>query len=285
MTWGEEQEMMSSIASKYPRLKEEENKVFKDYAELAQVLSGLFKRTIVSICSSFYDIIMNQSSTFFIYLVPEKRGTASVKLNQLINDVLPQLDMPEKTIAIKVTPISGKISSSKSKVRVDGWDVVEMLSISKTDDAKVAHVEQQFSSGEMARLALAIESSILNITLSMSNPAREVMEEDDLIDEECLLVCDEIDAHIGGEASNAAARLLRQIGRSKQVVAITHNPLIAAAAEKHVVVSRDPGAYTSSISELVGEDRLSEIVRMTTGKLDSQASRNLAKSLLEIDYI
>ena len=214
----------------------------------------------------------------------ETRVKTSEKLNKLINDVLPQLDMPEKTIAVRVASAASESPSVKSIARADGWDTAQMLTILKGDEKETGYVDKQFSSGEMARLALAIESSILNMSMTEVDSTQDIRDGDHIRDDECLLVCDEIDAHIGGEASNAAARMLRQIGKFKQVVAITHNPLIAAAAEKHIVVSREPGAYTSSIHEIKGESRLSEIVRMTTGKLDSKASRDLAKSLLEIDY-
>ena len=149
----------------------------------------------------------------------EMREAASVELNQLINDVLPQLDMPEKTVQIKVTSLSGRNSSLKTKARGDGCDIVEMLSIPKGDKSEIGYVELQFSSGETARLALAIESSILNMTMALIDPTKDLQEGDCLSDGECLLVCDEIDAHIGGEASNAAARILRQIGKFKQVLA------------------------------------------------------------------
>ena len=45
------------------------------------------------------------------------------------------------------------------------------------------------------------------------------------------------------------ARLLKRLGRVHQVLAITHNPVIAAAADKHFVVSRITRSDPESESE------------------------------------
>ena len=49
---------------------------------------------------------------------------------------------------------------------------------------------------------------------------------------------DEIDAHVGGDAAVAVAKLLRRQGQYRHIVAVTHNPVIAAAADRHFVVQR-----------------------------------------------
>jgi DNA repair ATPase RecN len=62
---------------------------------------------------------------------------------------------------------------------------------------------------------------------------------------ESLLVLDEIDAHVGGEAAVAIARLLRSQGKWRQVLAVTHNPVIAAAADRHYVVTKSISSSSS----------------------------------------
>jgi len=154
------------------------------------------------------------------------------------------------------------------------------------------------SSGELARLSLALETSCLEGDGGDAG-GRPVQ----------LVVYDEIDAHIGGEAAVAVARLLRSQGRKWQVVAISHNPVIAAAADVHLVVQRtgagagsnknsgsggaacsspSPSPSPSSVAEqksqvfeVRGADREAELARMATGKLDTSAGRDLAKALLE----
>jgi DNA repair protein RecN (Recombination protein N) len=97
-----------------------------------------------------------------------------------------------------------------------------------------------------------------------------------------MIVYDEIDAHVGGEAAVAVARLLRQQGSKRQVVAITHNPVIAAAADQHFVVNREQAPRRGShVTEVEGTERESELTRMTTGNLDTSAGLELAKALLK----
>jgi DNA repair protein RecN (Recombination protein N) len=112
---------------------------------------------------------------------------------------------------------------------------------------------------------------------------------------ESCLVFDEIDAHIGGEAAVSVAKLLKQQGRSRQIIAVTHNPVIAAAADLHIAVVKQQvtsrthpiaGASASStISTLSGRsERESELARMATGSLNTTAGVDLARALLDIDF-
>ena len=75
----------------------------------------------------------------------------------------------------------------------------------------------------MARLSLILETSILTLS-DDSNKNYLYSPEQKSVNktkDECIFICDEIDAHIGGEASKAAAKLLQKLGEYKQVIAIT----------------------------------------------------------------
>ena len=118
-----------------------------------------------------------------------------------------------------------------------------------------------------------------------------------------LIVFDEVDAHVGGQAAVAVAKLLRRLGSRRQIVAVTHNPVIAAAAHEHWVVARSSShPERSSLRELrAGErqgqghghgqgqglrtcERERELGRMVTGDLRTTAGLNLARALLEQDF-
>jgi DNA repair ATPase RecN len=61
------------------------------------------------------------------------------------------------------------------------------------------------------------------------------------------IIYDEIDAHIGGRAVKAMAKLLvQQSSMFQQVVAITHNPTIAAAAQTHIIIQKNDSFRLSS---------------------------------------
>ena len=54
-----------------------------------------------------------------------------------------------------------------------------------------------------------------------------------------------------GEAAVAVARLLKEQGKWRQIVAVTHNPLIAALADKHFVVSKKIYSVSNNINTTI----------------------------------
>src|SRR5439155_20988269 len=72
------------------------------------------------------------------------------------------------------------------------------------------------------------------------------------------LVFDEVDAGIGGAVAEVVGRKLRQLGRTRQVLCITHLALIAAFAEHHIAVAKrvEEGRTLSSARKLSATDRV-----------------------------
>lgn len=58
-----------------------------------------------------------------------------------------------------------------------------------------------------------------------------------------------------GEAALAVAKLLKEQGRWRQVVVVTHNPLVASLADKHFVVSKSTGDGRKNKQDLIEEIR------------------------------
>ena len=219
-----------------------------------------------------------------------KRHDAAALLSSKVNAVLPSLEMADKFLMIDLRSHSDDLLEPTSpKVTAIGWDEVH-LSIASTlisgGESAVAGGHERsttaaistLSSGETARLSLALE------TCCLDNGGDQQTQEVGGPQPHGLVVYDEIDAHIGGEAAVAVARLLRSQGRKWQVVAITHNPVIAAAADMHLVVrrNRDTGQdrARSTVAEVTGVQRETELARMATGRLDTTAGMNLARALL-----
>lgn len=118
------------------------------------------------------------------------------------------------------------------------------------------------SSGEMSRVLLAVKSAL----------ARQ--------DAVPLLVFDEIDANVGGHIAEAVGRKMSEIGRTHQVIAITHLPQVASLAKSHFVVTKeiDGDRTRSTITEVTGDDRLDELARMLGGS--AQSARKHAENLM-----
>jgi DNA repair protein RecN (Recombination protein N) len=113
------------------------------------------------------------------------------------------------------------------------------------------------SGGELSRLALAIAVTTCQgagAAPSGTAPA--------------TLIFDEIDAGVGGAVADSVGRLMKQLGGTSQVLAVTHLAQVAACADGHFVVSKAlRGRQTvSEIAAVEGEARVAEVARMLGGE-------------------
>jgi DNA repair protein RecN (Recombination protein N) len=126
------------------------------------------------------------------------------------------------------------------------------------------------SGGELSRIALAIA-----VTTSELGAAQ-------------TLIFDEVDAGVGGAVAETVGRLMKQLGRDRQVLAVTHLPQVAACADHHLLVAKrqttartQDGIRTESgVSVLDDDNRAQEIARMLGGERVSQTSLAHAREML-----
>jgi DNA repair protein RecN (Recombination protein N) len=120
------------------------------------------------------------------------------------------------------------------------------------------------SGGELSRIMLALK------TVAASG------------DDGATLIFDEVDAGIGGRVAEVVGRKLRELGRRRQVLSVTHLPVIAAFAQHHVVVAKRVvrGRTVSSASALSDADRVTELARMLGGARLTREAREHAQELL-----
>ena len=74
------------------------------------------------------------------------------------------------------------------------------------------------SGGELSRIMLALKAILAEV------------------DELPTMIFDEIDVGIGGRTAQAVAEKMLIIGRSRQVIAVTHLPQIASLAHRHLLI-------------------------------------------------
>ena len=132
------------------------------------------------------------------------------------------------------------------------------------------------SGGELSRLALAI--AVTTVVKTAVTTARER----DATACVPTLIFDEVDAGVGGAVADSVGRLMKQLGRSAQVLAVTHLAQVAACADQHFVVSKAKhGAQTlSELHAVSGEVRVAEVARMLGGERLAGTSRAHAAALL-----
>jgi DNA repair protein RecN (Recombination protein N) len=75
---------------------------------------------------------------------------------------------------------------------------------------------------------------------------------------------------------------MKQLGRHRQVLAVTHLPQVAACADHHLVVSKrlHEGQIQSGVAAIAGEERVSEIARMLGGEKLSATTLAHAREML-----
>jgi DNA repair protein RecN (Recombination protein N) len=120
------------------------------------------------------------------------------------------------------------------------------------------------SGGELSRIALAIA-----VTTSELGEAQ-------------TLIFDEVDSGVGGAVAETVGRLMKQLGKDRQVMAVTHLPQVAACSDQHLVVAKqtEKGKTFSTVEAVNGELRVAEIARMLGGQQLSGTTLAHAKEML-----
>ena len=98
-----------------------------------------------------------------------------------------------------------------------------------------------------------------------------------------LMVFDEIDLGISGYQASRVASVLKDLSTDRQVITITHLPQVAAKADKHFDIKKQPlkGRTVTLINELKDEDRVTHIAYMLSGSNITEGAILHAKSLLK----
>ena len=145
-----------------------------------------------------------------------------------------------------------------------GADAVEFFFAPNLGEP-IAPLRQAASSGEVARVMLAIKTVLSDV------------------DDVPVLVFDEIDANIGGRTAAAVAEELHAVGKKHQVFSITHLPLIAAAGDRQFLVEKrvEEARTITAMHPLDNQERILEITRMLGADADDAAAVAHAKELLK----
>ena len=183
-----------------------------------------------------------------------RRADAAGRLARGVNRILPDLGMPGGKLSVMLAPLAEPTSAGGESV---AFNVQLNVGLEPRPLARVA------SGGELSRLMLAL---------------KVVLARHDAVP---TLVFDEVDQGIGGEIGSEVGKSLAQVAAAHQVLVITHLPQIAARADRHLVVSKEPraGIATSTVEVIHGEDRVAEVARML-GDPEADTARRHAQALL-----
>ena len=176
--------------------------------------------------------------------IHEIRIASSKKLMYDIDEELKDLEMKNSKINIKVDYVENEFFK-------DGKDIVKFYIITNVGEeekelAKIA------SGGEMSRIMLAIKKVLAEF------------------DNTPVLVFDEIDTGISGNAANSVAKKLKSIANKHQVLCISHLPNIAAIADYNYFISKNvlENRTCTQIKLLQESEVLEEIARISSGEVN-----------------
>ena len=123
------------------------------------------------------------------------------------------------------------------------------------------------SGGELSRMALVMQ--VLQATNADNNAAKP------------MLVFDEVDVGISGGTAQVVGELLRSLGQTQQLLAITHQAQVAAQAHQHILVQKHHQEQTESeLLILTDSAQVDELARMSGGVIITDVTRDHARSLL-----
>ncbi len=155
------------------------------------------------------------------------------------------------------------VEVSQAELGVSGADnVVFMFAFNKNQP--LLPVGTAASGGEISRLMLSIKSIVAR---RMELPS---------------IIFDEVDTGVSGDVANRMGSMMREIGDSIQVIAITHLPQVAAMGAHHFKVYKqdDDEATHTRITPLTDEQRIDEIAIMLSGDRSDSDARAAAQKLL-----
>lgn len=188
--------------------------------------------------------------------VSAARQKAAPKLGAAVTGAMQQLGMAGGRFEVALVP--------HAEPQADGLEGVEFRVAGHAGSTPRA-LAKVASGGELSRLALAIAT-----TTAQRAQARTT------------LIFDEIDAGVGGAVADSVGRLMKQLGQSTQVMAVTHLAQVAACADHHFVVSKalQGRATVSDVQPVTGEARVTEVARMLGGEKLAGTSRAHAEAML-----
>ncbi|MEI8378260.1 MAG: DNA repair protein RecN [bacterium] len=204
-------------------------------------------------------------------LLEEKIETLEKKSNLLANELSASRQKLAKELSEKIENELRQLAMPNAKFKVNaeiieknslGIDNVEFL-ISANPGESLKPLAKIASGGEISRIMLAIKA---------------IFAKSDSIN---TVIFDEIDTGISGPTLQAVADKMKLLSASHQIICITHQPIIAATADKHLHVEKYQDLISTKISvkELDWQGRIEILSHIAGGEIN-ESTKTFAKELL-----
>jgi len=194
----------------------------------------------------------------------KKRQRVARRFSQQVQRELADLGMPEAKLHAALVPIDIGTDPATAEAPGSGLDQLElMLSANPGEEARP--LRKVASGGELSRTMLAIKTVLA------------------AHDQVGTLIFDEIDANIGGRLGDVLGAKLAALGKTHQVICVTHLPQVACFARRQWSIRkvRQGKRTTSRIELLADTDRLEELASMLRGEARGETTRKEAAAMLD----
>ncbi|MCX5797548.1 MAG: DNA repair protein RecN [Elusimicrobia bacterium] len=185
------------------------------------------------------------------------RAAAAKKLEAALAKEIKVLGMPHARLCVSVEEAEERFTAS-------GSDEVEFL-LAPNPGEPIKPLRSIASGGELSRVMLALKTVLAG---GSGVP---------------VLVFDEIDAGIGGAVARCVGQRLAALGRSRQILCVTHLAQVACFASTHLHVRKETAGDRTlvRVERLDGGRRLETVAQLLGGRAATEASRKHAQELLE----
>jgi DNA repair protein RecN (Recombination protein N) len=194
----------------------------------------------------------------------EKRQRAAKRLTAEALTHLADLGMRGARLEAELEPLTLSGDPLAGEVPSAGLDRLDLLLAANPGEPALP-LRKVASGGELSRTMLALKT---------------VLAEHDQV---ATLVFDEVDANVGGRLGNVLGEKLAALGRTHQVICVTHLPQLASYARHQWTIrkARRGKRTTTTIALLPEPERLEELASMLRGEARGETTRQEVEAMLE----
>jgi DNA repair protein RecN (Recombination protein N) len=184
-----------------------------------------------------------------------KRQKSTAGIEQNIKTMLTSLSMANAQFKIDLKPLDNLTSN--------GLDAISFL-FTANKGAEFKELHKTASGGELSRLMLCLKALLAERTALPT------------------IIFDEIDTGVSGDVADKIGNILFAMGKTMQVITITHLPQMASKGSNHLFVykSDSKDKTTSSIKQLNKDERIAEIAKMLSTGTPTETALKNAQELL-----
>jgi DNA repair protein RecN (Recombination protein N) len=190
--------------------------------------------------------------------ISSDRNKVIPQISGEIKKLLGEVSMPDAILKIQ------NDEKPEDNFTADGIDEIRFL-FSANKGVAYQDINKVASGGELSRLMLCIKASVAKFVALPT------------------IIFDEIDTGVSGETAIKVGRVLKNLSKGHQLIAITHLPQIAGRGDAHYFVFKEivNRKTFTKVRKLSNDERTVEIAKMLSGEKPSAVALENAKELLK----